>query len=126
MFPAVLQVALGGALGATLRYIVGIWVVRMLGHTPFPVAILSVNIVGSFLMGLFIGLAAHKGLTHLSPFVVTGILGGFTTFSAFSLEAVNLYQRGDVTGAALYVLLSVGLSILALIAGLWSARGAFA
>jgi fluoride exporter len=58
--------------------------------------------------------------------VATGILGGFTTFSAFSLEAITLYERGDVTGAALYVALSVVLSILALFAGLWIARGAFA
>ena len=126
MFPAVLQVAIGGAIGASLRYLAGVWVVRMLGHTPFPVAILLVNIAGSFLMGIFIGAAAHKGLTHLSPFVATGILGGFTTFSAFSLEAVTLYERGDLTGAALYVALSVVLSILALFAGLWIARGVFA
>ena len=126
MFPAVLQVAIGGAIGASLRYLAGVWVVRMLGHTPFPVAILLVNIAGSFLMGIFIGAAAHKGLTHLSPFVATGILGGFTTFSAFSLEAVTLYERGDLTGAALYDALSVVLSILALFAGLWIARGVFA
>jgi fluoride exporter len=126
MFPALLQVALGGAIGASTRYLAGVWVVRMLGHTPFPVAILAVNVVGSFLMGLFIGAAAQRGLTYLAPFVATGILGGFTTFSTFSLEAITLYQRGDVTGAALYVALSVCLSILALFAGLWIARGAFA
>jgi CrcB protein len=126
MFPAVLQVALGGAIGASLRYLAGLWVVRLLGNTPFPVAILAVNVVGCFVMGLFIGAAAQRGLTHLSPFVASGILGGFTTFSAFSLEAVTLYERGDLAGAALYVALSVGLSILALFAGLWIARGAFA
>lgn len=126
MFPAVLQVALGGAIGATMRYLAGLWVVRILGHTSFPVGILLVNVVGCFLMGLFIGAAAQRGLTHLSPLVATGILGGFTTFSAFSLEAVTLYERGDLSGAALYVTLSVGLSILALFAGLWMARGAFA
>ncbi|MCU0856650.1 MAG: fluoride efflux transporter CrcB [Rhodobacteraceae bacterium] len=126
MFPAVLQVALGGAIGASLRYLAGLWVVRLLGHTPFPVAILAVNVVGCFAMGLFIGAAAQRGLTHLSPFVATGILGGFTTFSAFSLEAVTLWERGDLAAAALYVTLSVVLSILALFAGLWIARGAFA
>jgi len=99
MFPALLQVALGGALGASARYLTGIWLVRMAGHTPFPFAILTVNVVGSFLMGVFVVAAAHKGLTHLSPFVVTGLLGGFTTFSAFSLEAVTLYERGDLAGA---------------------------
>lgn len=126
MFPALLQVALGGALGASARYLTGIWLVRMAGHTPFPFAILTVNVVGSFLMGVFVVAAAHKGLTHLSPFVVTGVLGGFTTFSAFSLEAVTLYERGDPAGAALYVSASVVLSILGLMAGLWIARGFFA
>jgi CrcB protein len=126
MFPALLQVALGGAIGASMRYVAGVWVVRMLGQTPFPVAILAVNVAGSFVMGLFVAAAAQRGLSHLSPLVATGILGGFTTFSTFSLEAVTLYERGDVTGAALYVALSVGLSILALVAGLWIARGAFA
>jgi len=123
MFPALLQVALGGALGASARYLTGIWLVRMAGDTPFPFAILTVNVVGSFLMGVFVVAAAHKGLTHLSPFVVTGLLGGFTTFSAFSLEAVTLYERGDLAGAALYVSASVVLSILGLMAGLWIARG---
>jgi CrcB protein len=126
MFPAVLQVALGGAIGATLRYLASLWVARMLGQTPFPVAILAVNVAGCFAMGLFIGAAAQRGLAHLSPLVATGFLGGFTTFSAFSLEAVTLWERGDVGGATLYVALSVGLSILALAAGLWIARGAFA
>lgn len=126
MLGTLAQVALGGAIGATLRYLAGVGVVRVFGHTPFPVAILSVNILGSFLMGVFVAAAAHKGLTHLSPFVATGILGGFTTFSAFSLEAMGLYERGDLAGAVLYVTLSVTLSILALAAGLWLARGAFA
>ena len=126
MVPALLQVAVGGAIGASLRYLAGLWVLRMLGQTPFPVAILAVNVLGSFAMGLFIGAAAQKGLTHLSPFVATGILGGFTTFSAFSLEAVTLYERGDTGQAALYVGLSVVLSIAGLMAGLWIGRGAFA
>lgn len=125
MFPTFLQVALGGALGASARYLAGLWIVRAVGHTPFPVAILTVNILGSFLMGVFVVAAAHRGLTYLSPFVMTGILGGFTTFSAFSLEAVTLYQRGDLAGAATYVGASVVLSILGLVAGLWVARGVF-
>jgi fluoride exporter len=126
MFPALLQVALGGALGASARYLVGIWMIRMLGHTPFPVAILTINVVGSFLMGVFIGAAAHRGLTYLSPFVATGLLGGFTTFSAFSLEVMVLWERGETASAALYIGLSVALSILGLAAGLWLARGVFA
>ncbi|MGB3245637.1 MAG: fluoride efflux transporter CrcB [Sulfitobacter sp.] len=118
-------VAIGGALGASLRFLCGVAIVRIMGHSEFPVAILSVNIVGSFLMGVFVVAAANKGLTHLSPLVMTGILGGFTTFSAFSLEAVTLMERGQVGPAALYVSLSVGLSILGLIAGLMLARGFF-
>jgi CrcB protein len=123
---AILQVALGGAIGAALRYLTGVGIVRLLGHTSFPVAIIAVNVIGSFLMGVFVVAAAQRGLTHLSPLVMTGILGGFTTFSAFSLEAVTLYERGAVGLAAAYVGLSVMLSIGGLFAGLLFARGVFA
>lgn len=123
MFSTMLLVALGGAIGAALRFLSGIAVLRLTGQAEFPLAILSVNVVGSFLMGVFVVVAAHKGLTHLSPFVMTGLLGGFTTFSAFSLETVTLMERGDMGSAALYVGLSVGLSIAGLMAGLWLARG---
>ncbi|HBS50931.1 MAG TPA: fluoride efflux transporter CrcB [Rhodobacteraceae bacterium] len=119
-------VALGGAVGASLRYLAGLGVTRALGHTPFPVAILSVNVLGSLLMGLFVVAAAHRGLTHLSPLVMTGLLGGFTTFSAFSLETVTLIERGAHGQAALYVALSLGLSVGGLMAGLWLGRGVFA
>lgn len=126
MFSSLLSVAAGGAIGASLRYLTGVAVFRLLGPTSFPVAIILVNVVGSFLMGVFVVLAAHRGLTHLSPFVMTGLLGGFTTFSAFSLEAVTLYERGDVVQAGLYVAVSVVCSILGLIAGLAVARGVVA
>lgn len=122
MFAPVLQVALGGAIGAVLRYLTGIGLVRLFGHTAFPLGVLTVNVAGCFAMGLFIGLAAHRGLTHLSPFVATGILGGFTTFSAFSLEAVTLYERGAVGLAAAYVIANVTLSIAALFTGLALSR----
>jgi len=124
MMASVLQVALGGALGAVLRYLTGIGVSRLAGHAPFPLATLGVNVLGSFLMGAFVAAAAQRGLTHLSPLVTTGLLGGFTTFSAFSLEAVTLYERGAVGQAAIYVCASVALSIAGLMAGLWVARGA--
>jgi len=126
MFAILAQVAVGGAIGATARYLMGIGVIRLVGQTHFPVAILSVNVLGSFLMGVFVAAAAHRGLTHLAPFVMTGVLGGFTTFSTFSLETVTLYERGDFAGALLYVALSVVLSVLGLAAGLWIARGIFA
>ncbi|MDG4650236.1 fluoride efflux transporter CrcB [Roseibacterium sp. SDUM158017] len=122
MIAPVLQVALGGAIGAVLRYLTGVGLVRAFGHPAFPLGVLTVNVAGSFAMGLFIGLAAQRGLTHLSPFVATGILGGFTTFSAFSLEAVTLYERGAVGLAAVYVAANVVLSIAALFAGLALSR----
>ena len=120
---AVLQVALGGAIGAVLRYLTGIGLIRLFGQTPMPLGVLTVNILGSFIMGLFVVAAAQRGLTHLSPLVATGILGGFTTFSAFSLEAVTLYERGAVGLAAAYILANVTLSIAALFVGMGLARG---
>ncbi len=125
MLVTTLQVALGGAIGAALRYLAGVAVFRM-WHASFPLGVLSVNVVGSFLMGLFVVLAAKKGLTHWGPFVMTGILGGFTTFSAFSLETITLYERGAIGQAAAYVALSVVLSVGGLMAGLWVARGIWA
>ncbi|MEH6830781.1 fluoride efflux transporter CrcB [Sulfitobacter sp.] len=126
MISTVSLVALGGAIGAACRYLMGVGVMRLAGPADFPIAVLSVNIIGSFLMGVFVVAAAQKGLTHLSPFVMTGLLGGFTTFSAFSLEAVTLMERGQIAAAGAYVGLSVALSIGGLILGLWIARGIFA
>lgn len=125
MIMTALHVALGGAIGAVLRFGVGAAVLRF-ASPGFPVAILGVNILGSFLMGLFVVLSVHKGLGHLNPFVMTGILGGFTTFSAFSLEAFTLYDDGYAGQAALYVGLSVIGSLLALGAGVWFARAVWA
>ena len=119
-------VALGGAIGASVRYVFGVAAMRLTGPTEFPFAILSINVIGSFLMGVFVIAAAHRGLTHFSPFVMTGLLGGFTTFSAFSLETMTLIERGDHGQAALYILLSVGLSVGALALGLIFTRGVFA
>lgn len=119
-------VALGGALGASLRWLWGMGVLRLTGPAEFPLAIMAANVLGSFLMGLFVVAAAHKGLTHLSPFVMTGLLGGFTTFSAFSLETVTFVERGQIGAAGAYVALSVGLSVGGLVLGMWLARGVFA
>ncbi len=125
MISTLTLVALGGAIGSSLRYLFGVAVLRVAGVTPFPIAILGVNVLGSFLMGLFVVAAAHRGLTHLSPLVMTGLLGGFTTFSAFSLETVGLIERGQFGLAAAYVTLSVGCSVLGLMLGMILARGAF-
>ena len=118
-------VALGGASGASLRFLTGVGVLRMFGPSDFPLAIITVNVIGSFLMGVFVVAAAQRGLTHLSPFLMTGVLGGFTTFSAFSLETMTLIERGQITSAMLYVGLSVGLSVGGLALGLIAARSAF-
>ncbi|MGZ2256290.1 fluoride efflux transporter CrcB [Roseobacter sp. A03A-229] len=126
MMTSLIMVACGGALGATLRFLWGVAFLRLTGPSEFPLAIMTANILGSFLMGAFVVLAAHKGLTHLSPFVMTGLLGGFTTFSAFSLETMTLVERGDLGAAGLYVVLSVALSIGGLMLGLWLARGVIA
>ena len=125
MFSTLLQVALGGAIGASARYLTGVAAVRIMGH-GFPWATLAVNVAGSFLMGVLVVVLAHIGGTRAAPFLMTGILGGFTTFSAFSLEAVTLYERGEPGAALLYVVLSVVFSLLGLVLGLMMARGIFA
>lgn len=129
MMMNVAYVAFGGAVGAALRYLVGVGVIRAMGQGTlggFPVAILTVNVIGSFLMGVFVVAAAQRGLTHLSPLVMTGLLGGFTTFSAFSLETVTLIERGQWGAAGVYVALSVIGSVGALFLGVLIARGVFA
>lgn len=125
MFSTLSLVALGGAIGAALRFVSGAAMLRLTGPQEFPLAIIMVNLIGSFLMGVFVVAAAQRGLTHLSPFVMTGVLGGFTTFSAFSLETVTLMERGQIGAAGLYVAVSVIGSIAALMLGLWLARGVF-
>lgn len=125
MIATLLQVALGGALGASARYLTNVAALRLLG-SGFPYGTLAVNILGSALMGVFVVALAKMEATRLSPLLMTGLLGGFTTFSAFSLDAVSLVERGEPVLAAGYVGLSVAVSILALIAGMALARGVFA
>ena len=119
------QVALGGAIGAGLGFLAGVGSLRLMGP-GFPVAVMTVNIMGSVAMGLFVVYAAQRGMAYLSPLVMTGLLGGFTTFSAFSLEAVSLFERGSMGQALGYVTLSVVLSIGGLMVGLMIARGIWA
>ncbi|WP_304189296.1 fluoride efflux transporter CrcB [Lentibacter algarum] len=123
MLTSLLHVALGGALGASARYLVGVGAVRLLGH-GFPWATLVVNVLGSLVMGALVVLLAQKDATRLAPLLMTGLLGGFTTFSAFSLDAVTLYERGQVGAAAGYVAVSVVFSIGALFAGMTLMKGA--
>lgn len=124
MIPTVFQVALGGALGAAARYGVGVALFRAGGG--FPVAVLTVNVIGSFAMGALLVFLGQRGLMNLNPFLMTGVLGGFTTFSAFSLEAFTLFERGQPGLAALYVGLSVFLSLGALVLGVTLMRGMLA
>ena len=109
------HVALGGAIGASLRFLAVIWAARAFGP-GFPFGTLAVNVLGSLAMGaLFVVLTARS--STLQPFLLTGILGGFTTFSAFSLDAVALWESGHATQAALYVAASVLFSLAALVLG---------
>jgi fluoride exporter len=114
-----LIVFLGGGLGAALRHGVNLFAARFAG-TSFPYGTLFINVAGSLVMGLIAEYFALKaGLPQRwRLFLTTGILGGFTTFSAFSLEAALLYERGQIAGAAIYVVASVVLAIGALFAGL--------
>jgi len=114
-----LLVFLGGGLGSTLRHTINMVCARLLG-TAFPYHTFIINIMGSIVMGLIAGYLAFKGEAS-QPwrlFLMTGVLGGYTTFSAFSLDTALLYERGAVGLAALYVVGSVVLSIAGLFAGL--------
>jgi CrcB protein len=114
-----LLVFLGGGVGAALRHGVNLLTARWFG-LAFPYATLFENVTGSLLMGVLAAYFGFKGDLSQSwrLFLTTGILGGYTTFSAFSLDAALLYQRDEFGMAALYVLASVALSILGLFAGI--------
>lgn len=123
-----LIVAAGGALGAVARYGVGVWAQRLLPTAQWPWATLTVNVVGGLLMGLLAGWLAFRGGAHsesLRLFAAVGVLGGFTTFSAFSLEAAVMIERRQLAMAGGYVAASVLLSIATLFIGLMVARRAF-
>jgi fluoride exporter len=119
----VVLVALGGAIGSVLRHFFNLAALRWFGPN-FPWGTMGVNVLGSFAMGVFIELLARRfgGSNEVRLFVATGVLGGFTTFSAFSLDFAVLAQRGAMVQAMTYALASLALSILALFAGLWLVR----
>lgn len=122
----IVAIALGGAIGAVLRFGVVQTSLRLWG-TGFPVGTLLVNVVGSLAMGLAVEWLAARGMSDLwRGFVTVGLLGAFTTFSTFSLDIALLHGRGEMALAALYVMLSVCLSVGALFLGLWLGRGIFA
>lgn len=123
-----LIVAAGGALGAVARYGVGVWAQRLFPAAQWPWATLAVNVVGGLLMGLLTGWLAFRGGANsesIRLFAAVGVLGGFTTFSAFSLEAALMIERRQLAMAGGYVLASAVLSIAALFLGLMVARRAF-
>ena len=121
--PIIFWVALGGAMGSAARYSVNVACGRFCG-TAFPWGTLTVNITGSFLMGVLISAMALKLNTsqEMRVFLTTGILGGFTTFSAFSLDFAVLAERGETASALAYMTLTVAASLAAIFAGLWLTR----
>jgi len=118
-----IAVALGGAVGATGRYLFASQALRFFGP-GFPWGTLGVNIIGSFIMGVIVeGLALRFQVSpEMRAFLVTGVLGGFTTFSAFSLDVSLLLEKKDIGFAALYAFGSLGGAVLALFFGLWLTR----
>jgi CrcB protein len=120
-----LMVAVGGALGSVLRFGVGRWAITLMGP-GFPFGTFAVNILGGFLMGLLAGWLARfgEGGEDLRLLLGVGVLGGFTTFSAFSLEVYNMITRAEVGLAAAYAVSSTAGSVLAVLAGVWLMRSA--
>ncbi|WGM31263.1 fluoride efflux transporter CrcB [Brevundimonas sp. NIBR11] len=123
-----LLVALGGALGSMARYGVGLGAARLFPASAWPWGTLTVNVIGGLAMGLLVGwmgLKAGASQDTVRAFAAVGVLGGFTTFSAFSLETALMIERRDYGLASAYILLSLVLAVTALMAGLWLARRAF-
>ena len=121
-----LIVILGAGLGGGARHGVNVVVTRLMPGLTFPLATLIINLLGSFLMGVLAEAFVLRGSGGhpLRLLLTTGVLGGFTTFSTFALDAVALYERGQLAAAALYLLLSVAGGLAGLVAGLALARAA--
>ena len=118
-----LAVAVGGALGAMARYAVSILVFNY-SSDKFPYATLSVNVLGSFIMGiLFVIIVERAALpVEMRSLLMVGFLGAFTTFSTFSLDALSLWQNGHLFVALVYVLATVVLCLVAISSSIWLAR----
>ena len=115
-------IAIGGAAGSVLRYVVG-GAVQRTGGMGFPLGTLAVNVTGCFVIGLlsqhYMNVQTHP---HMRAALITGLCGGYTTFSTFSLEAVGLLEGGEYGKAAAYMLLSLTLSVIATLAGMATGR----
>ena len=124
---AYVVIFIGAGVGGTLRHFMNVSIARIAG-THFPYHTLAINITGSMVMGMIAAWFAMKGGStgHLRLFLATGVLGGYTTFSAFSLDAVLLWERHEHLLATLYVGGSVAGSLLGLALGLWIVRTALA
>lgn len=120
----ILYVAAGGAIGASLRYIVSDKITALLGH-GFPYGTITVNILGSLLLGIMVESSARLTIPmpqEMRALLAVGILGGFTTFSTFSLDAVTLLERGQIVPMLCYIVVSVVIGVLAMIAGMYAMR----
>ncbi|HBR67768.1 MAG TPA: fluoride efflux transporter CrcB [Rhodospirillaceae bacterium] len=124
MISTIGAIAAGGALGAVMRHGVNVVAAHIWG-TDFPWGTLTVNVAGSFVMGLLVAVFAHlwQPPQEVKLFLVTGFLGAFTTFSAFTLDVSVLYERGALMAAGGYIMASVVLSIAALFAAMILVRG---
>jgi len=122
-FGVLLAIAIGGALGSLARHYLSTGIYQVTG-TDFPYGIFVVNVLGGLVMGIIVELGALKlnFSLEMRAFLTTGILGGFTTFSTFSLDAALLIERGDWPNALIYMIGSVILSVSALFLGLWLVR----
>ncbi len=120
----IIAIALGGACGSVLRFLVSSWVQQRTQTSFFPFGILSVNLIGCFIIGVLFGI--FSGRIGADPIlrsaIFIGLLGGFTTFSSFTIDTVNLFYSGAFGAAFMYILSSVIAGILATTAGLWLIR----
>lgn len=124
---SILLVAVGGAIGAVVRFLVSGWVLQAAGPA-YPIGTFIINVVGSLMMGVLAGWLAFRvdGGAAWRVFLGTGVLGGFTTFSAFSLETATLIEKRDFAAAGVYSVGSVIVGVVALFIGLWLSRRVFA
>jgi len=114
----ILLIAIGGAIGSVSRYGCQKWIYHLYAN-PYPFGTFTVNVLGSFLVGVFFALSEKSYLTSRgwTLFLIVGFCGGFTTFSAFSLETLSLMRNGDVVAALLYIIASVTIGLLAVWGG---------
>lgn len=125
MIWTVAQVALGGALGAALRHLTQSGAARLMG-TSMPWGTVMVNALGSLAMGLLFTWLAQKGLMRLAPFLTVGVLGAYTTFSTYAIDALTIWERGEAAAALAYVVGSAALSLGCVVAGVAIMRGMLA